>query len=38
MSLYAARFTLYRLEADAGTLEFFPYVSRDFQLAFFECG
>jgi|SRR5450432_2678776 len=36
--LYAAGPAVYRFEADACTVEFFPNVSRDFQLAFFECG
>ena len=36
MSLYAAGLAPYRLEAYSGAVEFFPDVSRDFQLAFFE--
>src|ERR1700716_1206036 len=38
MSLRAARSTVDRLEVDTGTFEFFPYVSRDLQLAFLERG
>ena len=38
MCLNAAGFAMYGFEANAFTVEFFPNVSGDFQLAFFEGG
>ncbi len=37
MSMHAARFTIYRIGLNASTVQIFSHVSRNFQLANFEC-